>query len=554
MSKAGEIPVRKRFPYRRPPELDAASPRRLKLLIVGGGPIGLTAALDLAQRGYEIVLLNKLDIVADGSKALCFSKRTLEVYDRLGVGERLVREGVAWNLGKVFWGDRAEPIYEFTMLPIPDQKNPGFINLQQFYLEEYLLDALAAFPNVDIRWRNEVIGVEQRRDHVEVRVDTPDGAYTLAAEYVLACDGSKSPIRGMLGLDFEGKVFEDNFLIADVRFEQERPTERWFWFSPPFPGESALLHKQPHGVWRLDFQLGWNIDRDEAVKPENVAPFVEGMIGKDVPYSFEWLSIYTFQCRRMARFLHDRILFAGDAAHLVSPFGARGANGGVADVENLVWKLDLVLKGAAPRALLESYDDEATTIADVNILNSTRSTEFITPKSRTSRALRDAVLGLAQTHAFARPFVNSGRLATAVATPRSPLNTPDDESWRGGVAPGTPAIDARLGDQEWLLAHLHNGVTLLALNLPGPAIARARALARDLADISAVRFVSLRDTGASSLAERYDAAGGALYLVRPDQYVAARWKTVDEAKVRLALKRLLGHMLVAEGARYEAVA
>ncbi|WP_206244760.1 FAD-dependent oxidoreductase [Novosphingobium terrae] len=499
-----------------------------EVVIVGGGPVGLTLALDLGRRGRRVLVLNKRDIIAAGSKAICFSKRTLDIWNRLGVGKAMVEKGVVWNVGKVFWGAQDEPVYSFDMLPVKHQQMPAFINLQQYHAEEILIEAVIALPNVTLRWGHEVTEIAQSADSARLTVRSDEGAYCIDAPWVAACDGSTSPLRHMLGLDFEGRIFEDNFLIADIRLKQDRPAERWFWFDPPFnPGQSALLHKQPDDVWRLDFQLGWNIDREACIKPENVAPYVRGMLGEDVEFKPEWYSVYTFQCRRMARFVHDRVIFAGDSAHLVSPFGARGCNGGVADADNLGWKLDLILRGEAPEDLLESYNDEAIATADENILNSSRSTDFLTPKSETSTALRNAVLELSETHAFARPFVNSGRLSTAVSYPHSPLSTED--GLQGGITPGSVALDAPVGN-GWLLDHLGQGDFVL-LSADGTA-----------PEIEGLRSLNVADLGDSEglVAQRYAMEPGAAYLIRPDHYVAARWHQPSAHQISAALQRAKG--------------
>ena len=500
---------------------------RASVVVVGAGPVGLAMALDLGRRGHRVVVLSLLDFVASGSKAICFAKRSLDVFDRLGVGDAIVDKGVVWNVGKVFWGRREDPIYQFDMLAVKDQKRPGFVNIQQYHVEDRLIAAVDRLPNVEVRWGHRLVGVDARADGARLRIEVAGDGYALDAEWVVACDGSRSPTRAMLGLDFDGRVFEDNFLIADVRMRQERPAERWFWFDPPFnPGQSALLHKQPDDVWRLDFQLGWDIDRQAAVRPENVEPLVRAMLGQDVEFEQEWYSVYTFQCRRMERFVHGRVIFAGDSAHLVSPFGARGCNGGLADVDNLGWKLDLVLRGEAGPGLVESYDAEAVVVADANIGASSRSTDFMTPKSEASRIMRDAVLELASEVPFARPFVNSGRLSTAVPWPDSRLNTPDRDDWEGaGVAPGSPALDAPLPG-GWLLDWFQGDFVLLANGWTG-------------GDVEGLDVIDAAGAG-GALVERYALAPGTAYLVRPDQYVCARWRRPDRDAVATALSRAKG--------------
>jgi 3-(3-hydroxy-phenyl)propionate hydroxylase len=530
MRMRGGIPVFK--------EIGAAPAPRdahqsVETLIIGGGPIGLALALDLGRRGRRVVVLNALDFIARGSKAICFSKRSLEIFDRLGVGEDLVRKGVVWEKGKVFWKGCAEPIYEFDLAPIKDQKFPAFINIQQYYVEERLVDEIARWPNIDLRWGHAATRINAQRASVIVEARAGDTSYEMEAQYLVACDGAKSFVRTALGLDFSGRIFEDNFLIADVRIEQERPAERWFHFDPPWPGASSLIHKQPDSVWRLDFQLGWNIDRAEAVKPENVAPFVRGLLGDDVKYEFEWLSVYTFQCRRMERFAHGRVLFAGDSAHLVSPFGARGCNGGLQDVDNLGWKLDRVLAGASPPELLESYNAEATHVADINILNSTRSTDFMTPKSHAAVILRDAVLELARDHAFARPFVNSGRLSQAVAYEDSPLSTPDIDPFADGPPPGAVAVDAPISGGGFLLEQLGGGFALVAFDDKSAAAGEA----------AGVKVIMISPDAAPIAAYRYDAAAGGAYLIRPDQHVAARWRKPDADQIARAVSRAGGAFL-----------
>jgi len=418
--KAGPVDYQKLvFDYHPSPDQSAPQPARRPVVIVGAGPIGLSLAIDLAQRGVPVVLLDNDCTLSTGSRAICFAKRTLEIFDRLGCGEPMVDKGVSWKVGKVFL--KNELVYSFDLLPEAGHSRPAFVNLQQYYVEGYLAERAAALPLIDIRWKNAVVGTERRDDHVVLEIDTPDGPYRLEAEYVAACDGARSAVRRHLGLESKGRTFKDRFLIADVRMKHEAPAERWFWFDPAFhPNQSVLLHRQPDGVWRIDFQLGWDADPEEEKKPERIIPRVKAMLAhsamKDFDFELEWASVYTFSCLRMDSFRHGRVLFAGDSAHGVSPFGARGANSGVQDADNLGWKLAAVLQGHAPDSLLDTYAREREFAADENIRNSSRATDFITPKSPVSRLFRDAVLQLAKTQPFARTLVNSGRLSTPRAT------------------------------------------------------------------------------------------------------------------------------------------
>jgi 3-(3-hydroxy-phenyl)propionate hydroxylase len=530
-----------RFAYRRSPDQQAEKAARHPVVIVGAGPVGIAAAIDLGLRGIRTVLLDDNDTVSVGSRAVCHAKRTLEILDRYGCGDAVVDRGVRWNLGKVFFGERK--VYEFNLQAEAGHRRPAFINLQQYHFEELLLNRLAEIGMADVRWRNKVVAVANRPDGVELEVDTPDGRYRLHADWLIAADGAKSAVRNALDLDFRGRVFHERFLIADVVMTADFPAERWFWFDPPFHrNQSALLHRQADNVWRLDFQLGEHADPELEKQPERVIPRVRAMLGPDRDFELEWVSVYTFQCRRMESFRHGRVLFAGDAAHLVSPFGARGANSGIQDVDNLAWKLQRVLRGESPETLLDSYNRERVLAADENILNSTRSTDFISPKNQASLVVRNAVLALAEHCPFARTLVNSGRLSMPSVYRESDLNTPDNVEFAGTLCPGAPCADAPVsvdGAQSWLVDRLgeacNRGFALLLFQ-------DEAAVAETIPGITTLRVT--RSPGADSLHDadghayqRYDARDGTCYLIRPDQHVAGRWRSYDVPAIRSALAR-----------------
>ena len=532
---AGARRVIYRYAYRRSPDQDTRAPVRHPVVVVGAGPVGLAAAIDLALRGIAVVILDDSDRIGEGSRGICWSKRTLEILDRLGTAERLLDKGVTWKLGKVFLGEEA--VYSFDLLPEDGHRMPAFINLQQYYLEKALVDRAGEIGGIDLRWKNRVAGLDPGNDGVRVTIETPDGRYALTADWVIAADGARSAVRDLLGLQFVGQTFEDKFLIADVTMlADDIPTERRFWFDPPFhSGQSALIHRQADNSWRVDLQLGPDADVEEELKPERYLPRIGKMLG-DRDFTVDWVSIYRFNCRRIARFVHGRVIFVGDSAHQVSPFGARGANSGIQDAENLVWKLAAVLRGEAGSGLLDSYDRERSQAADENIGHSTRSTDFIAPHSPAERRLRTAVLELAPKAEFARRMVNSGRLSTATVYD-TPLSTPDESVFGGSARLGAPVPDAPMtqvgGDDCHLLDTVGQGFELLYM------ADGARPKPLDGVELMVIGE-DLRDS-VGLFAVRFDAQPGSAYLLRPDQHLCARWRSFDPGKVRAARLRALGH-------------
>ena len=538
------------FPYVEPPELSGAATKRPAVIIVGAGPVGLTAAIDLALHDIPVLVLDESDVVSVGSRAICWAKPTLEIWDRLGVAERMLAKGVTWNLGRVYHRD--QELYSFNLAPEGGHKMPAFINLQQYYVEEFLVARASELANrIELRWKNKVTGILARADGVELEIQTPGGSYRLEADWVIAADGGRSSIRGLLGLPFEGETFEERFLIADVHMQASFPNERWFWFEPPFHrGESALLHRQPDNIFRLDFQLGPSADPELERRPERVLPRIRAVVG-ETPFELEWSSVYAFRCARMDRFAHGRVIFAGDSAHLVSPFGARGGNGGIQDADNLGWKLASVVKGRAPASVLDSYDEERGRGADENILNSKRTTNFMTPKTATERLFRDNILALAREFPFARNLVNAGRLSKPCSLDGLRLQSEDDPALGGAMMPGAPCADAPIldaaGRPGWLLEHLGGDFVLLVLadapaDIPDPsALARLERAPR-LCAVSRNGLHGyngmLRDR--EGLVHARYGGPGAVYLIRPDQHVAARFRGFDAAAIDRALLRACG--------------
>lgn len=527
------------YPYQRSPDQDASEPARRPAVVVGAGPVGMALALDLGLKGAPVLLLDDHDGAGVGSRAISFSKRTLEIADRLGFGEACLEKGVVWSAGRVFRDKK--PICAYDLEPEEGHKHPAFINLQQPYFEKYIFEAItraqADGAPIEVRGRNGVTGVTEREECVEIEIDTPEGAYRIEADWLVACDGARSSIREMMALPFEGRAFEDNFLIVDAKIDAQKmdadfPNERRFWFDPPFNrGRSALLQKQPDDVWRIEFQLGKDVDPKEAAKPEAVISLLRALLEYKTPFQLEWVSVYRFQCRVLDRFRHGRVLFAGDSAHQVSPFGSRGCNGGIQDADNLGWKLAMVIAGRAPERLLDSYDQERKRAAEENIENAALSSDFLTPETEMGRLFRESVLDLAESAPFARALVNSGRLSTPATYDGSPLNGAEAPGLPKATRPGAPIEDAP-SPEGWLTDRLGGGFRILAVNAEAAPVEASGVVAEP---------VMLRSSGDDFARRRYlGALDQAVYLIRPDQHVAARWRIFDPDAIRAAMIRAMG--------------
>ena len=501
------------------------------IVIIGAGPIGLAMAIDLAQHGIKSVVLDDNNVVSIGSRAICWAKRTLEIFDRLGVGDRMLEKGVTWKVGRLFHGD--EEVYNFDLLPEEGHKYPAFINLQQYYVEQYLVERAMDFPNhIDLRFKNKVINHEDLGDHVSLNVETPDGIYELETKYMLACDGAGSATRKRMGLAFEGQTFEEHFLIVDVEMDESpfptRAAERWFWFEPRFhPGQSALLHKQPDNIYRIDLQLGPDSDPKLEATEEKVLPRIKAIVG-DKPFKLDWMSVYKFRCAKLEQFVHNRVIFVGDSAHVVSPFGARGGNGGIQDVDNLGWKLAEVLNCSASEKILDTYQEERSHGSEENIMNSARATSFMTPKSSIEHQFRSEVLKLAKNMPFARKLINSGRLSVPCSLENKTLQTEGE----GILQSGNALMDAPLENNQWLVEKAQGKFMLLGfgdVSLP---------------DISGIKRLGIGHVSndykcyqpSSNLAfERY--GNKMIYLIRPDGHICASFRKPDLIAIKRAYKK-----------------
>jgi 3-(3-hydroxy-phenyl)propionate hydroxylase len=533
-----------RFAARRVPELDGATARH-PVLIVGAGPIGMTAALVLARYGIRSVLIDRKDTFNDGSRAICIARPSMHILERIGAVAPFVEKALGWRFGRSYY--RGEQIFRLEMPQPRGEKYLPMYNLQQQYIEKFLHDAVATSDLIDMRWQSELSAIEPHNDGVSVRISSPEGDYRLDADYVLAADGARSPVRSMLGLRLKGDNYEGRYVIADIRMDHDFPTERRAFFEPAGnPGGTVLIHKQPDNIWRVDYQLREGESEQDALKEENLRERVGAIladVGHTKPWELEWWSVYSANTLCLDDYRHGRVFFIGDAAHIVPIFGVRGLNNGLADAENIGWKLALVLHGEADARLLDSYSPERRGATLDVFANATKSTRFMTPPTRGWRLAREAALSLSLKHTFPRGLANPRQMQpyTYSESPLTPFAGRDAE-FAGGPPCGSVAPNAGLADGGYLLDRAGNGMTAI-LFCAGQPTAEQAALLAQLGRIDK-RFVPVLVTSSSAasdakavvdgdgeIARLFAAASGTLYLLRPDLHIAGRWKAVVPGEI-----------------------
>ena len=549
---------------------DGVEDQRHRVLIIGGGPVGLATALGLAQQGVASVLIEADDSVCFGSRAICVSRRSLEILHRLGVGESFDAIGLPWTGGRSFY--QGQEVLRFQMPQDDNQQFAPMVNMAQYSIEQNLLDGVQAHADlIEVRWQTSLASLERSDEGVRVGLRSPAGDYVVHADWLVAADGGRSAVREAMGLRLQGTSYEGRYVIVDILMKSDRPTERLAYFDPPCnPGSTVLVHKQPGDVWRIDYQLRDGEDPDQAILPEQVMPRVQSlldMMGETAPWNPIWMGLYKANALTLDAYRHGRVLFAGDAAHLVPIFGVRGFNSGIDDADNLSWKLGHVVRGLAGESLLDSYSSERVAATHENLSYGTKSTEFMAPPSFAFDLMRRAVLSLAVQHPELSSLINP-RQSAPIAYLASPLNGPDE--WASarpaagapvGPVPGTvlpecplTRIVAQAHTPAFLSGMADGQFKALVFSTDGALPAGWQTRPGEAAPRVVVQAVALGQPSQQPHAVVWDHTGqlpvvlgaqpGSVLLVRPDGHVMARWQDAqasDHAAVSAWLaKQLMG--------------
>ncbi len=543
-----------------------------RVLIVGGGITGLTLACSLAQMGVACVLLdedNTVGVKGASSRGICYTQRSLEIFDKLGIYERIAAKGVQWSVGRTFAGE--DEVYSFDLKQQNNfnlSQQPAFINIQQFYNEGFLVQRIAQLGHAQIRWNNRVTRFDNDNGTATFTIATPQGEYKATADYVVDATGSKSPFRDWLNVGVTAKKGDDRWCIADVRFDTRPPTERHTWIEAPFNDNRAVWqHLMADDVWRIDYQMAPDADPEYVSRKDVVRERLAKQFGKDARVDIVWVGPYAYRSECVDRMSVDlgtsagssTVFFIGDSAKVVSPFGARGGNTGIADADNLAWKLAAVVQGHATPALLASYHAERHEAAKTNVQVTNRTARFLRPADGMERVFRTAAISLAKRHAFARSLINTGRMAVANPYSASPLA---DASLALSISVQNVAL--RWADQSsaslntllrWAGPH---ALLLVFGNVQGQLSAQDVLRLRQLALTSGARIVQVASGPQQVIAREavldqhkllsqacsIDALGDQSAqcrwaLLRPDSYLCARGSSLNGQLVN-ALTRLAG--------------
>lgn len=520
--------------------------------VIGNGPVGQTTALLLARWGIPVVLLDaRAERDAVGSKAICQQRDVLDIWSAVGAG-RIAEDGLTWTTARTFYRD--QELFNWSFADRGRSPLPAFVNVSQGHSEQVLDEQISTRPQIDQRWDHEVVAIDQNTDGVTITCDTARGQTRVRAAYAVAAAGARGDdLRRMLRVGFDGRTFDDRFLICDIKADLPGwENERRFHFDPDWnPGRQVLIHPCPDSTFRIDWQVPAEFDLDAEAADGRLDARIRQVVGER-PYEIVWKSVYRFHARSVDRMRVGRVLLAGDCAHLVAPFGARGLNSGVADAENAAWKLAFVLHGWAPDGLLDTYDEERLAAAHENLEVTSDTMRFLVPQDESEWEARRRLLEEAVSSSEARLRVDSGRFAEPFWYVDSALTTSDpDRPFAGrpprgempAVVPGVLVPDAPVTVHDRpevvrLRQLVRDG--MLALTTDGIDAAETAIALKAATDAPSCVFRLADIDPEGTLTSALGAGPGETWLIRPDGHVAAVLTSATPDDLEAATRRAIG--------------
>ena len=369
------------------PDIQPAVQHSAQVAIAGAGPVGLTIANYLGQMGVSVVLIEKLESLIDYPRAIGIDDEALRAMQAVGLVDNVLPHTTPWHAMR-FLTPKGRCFADIQ--PMTDEfgwsRRNAFIQPQ---VDAVLYDGLSRFPHVRCLFSREVEAFSQNSDGVTLNVKGSGGEReTVRADWLVACDGGASFVRRTLNIPFEGKTAPNQWIVIDIANDPLATPHVYLCCDPVRPYVSAAL---PHGIRRFEFMVMPGETEAQLSEPHKMRQLLSKVLPDPDNVELIRQRVYTHNARIAERFRVDRVLLAGDAAHIMPVWQGQGYNSGMRDAFNLAWKLALVVNGKAGEALLDSYQQERRDHAKAMIDLSVTAGNVLAPPKRWHGAVRDGI-------------------------------------------------------------------------------------------------------------------------------------------------------------------
>ena len=332
-----------------------------RVVVVGAGPVGMVCALALNKRGVSVTVLEQEPAPVEDQRAATIHPTSLEMLDELGVTQKIIPLGLVSSTYRFHDRESGTVVAEFDLDRLKDEiRFPYVVQYEQYKMTATIAAEYGNASDFDVRFSHSLTALKQTADGVELEISTPGGVEKMTADYVIGCDGGRSTVRKLAGIDFEGFTYPEKFIKIATTFDFGTVNPNLCfrnYFSDPreWCNLFKVRGKGPPGLWRAIFPIPDDEDETTAMSPERLEARLQKFFPKSTPYQIEYVNLYPVHQRVAATFRKGRVLLAGDSAHVNNPIGGMGMNGGMHDGINLAEKLARVIHGEADDALLDLY-------------------------------------------------------------------------------------------------------------------------------------------------------------------------------------------------------